>query len=100
MFLVNTSNEAISFRWNSTPHTIEPGGHIDIKKDMGAKTEQEEMCIAEKFEKETERRLIRAMEAQNKPTPTIKEPEKVEPKSNKEEKSDGKHGKYKKGGKK
>lgn len=102
MYLKNVSKEVVAIRWDGVNYNIEPDKTIDVRTALGARTENEEICIAEKFETETGKKLLResAIPAPKEPTPIPRPVEKVQPAPIKEEKSDGKSKNAKKGGKK
>jgi len=101
MFLKNVSKEIVAIRWNGINYNIEPGKVIDIRATLSAKTDQEETCIAERFETKTGRKLLResVIPAPKEAVSTPKSEEKAAPAPIKEEKSDGKGKNTKKGGK-
>ncbi|MFA6142505.1 MAG: hypothetical protein WC738_04330 [Candidatus Omnitrophota bacterium] len=118
MILKNVSKEVVSARWNGINYSINPDEALDLQAFKPA-TREEEIAMAERFEKKSGQKLQRVVDVAKEPRkhvitpqkeadvekldPDPKNPENVKPVKPKEEKDpDGKPYKHsaKKGGKK
>lgn len=105
MILKNVSKEVVTVRWNGINYTIAPDEALDLQALKPA-TREEEIGMAERFEKKSGLKLQRVVDEPKKPLKVVVTPqkeavaekpapippalEKVQPTKPKEEKPDGK----------